>query len=252
MSGVSSIGGVNNYSEPLSTGKKINSAADDASGLTIAEKLEKEKTGLEVGASNAKDFNNLINVADGALGGITDSLQRIREISLKAMNGINNASDLSSMQAEIDQLMKGIEQTSTSTEFNTHKLLDGSMATMDVALNPDGSGSSIQLVNSTLESLGIGDYNVTGDFDIDDIDAALDMVTEARSGLGASSNALEYAMGNNTNNALSTLSALSNTEDADMAESVTDQKKADALNEYKNMMLKNNMVQESLVTKIFQ
>lgn len=250
MSAITSVSSVN-YGE-MSSGKKINSAADDSSGLAIAEKFEQESTGLEVGASNAQEGIHLINVADGALNGITDSLERVKELSLKAMNGIYGKEDLEIIQGEIESIMKGIQDTASSTEFNTHKLLDGSMASVDIVTNPDGTGSEIQLVNSTLESLGIADYDVTGDFDMSKIDDALDMVSNAKSNLGATSNGLQYAYNSNMNTSLETRGAQSRLEDLDFAEAISEKKKDEIMEEYRNNMLRRKMEQESMVTKILQ
>lgn len=251
MSGISSIGSGSDYGS-MASGQRINSAAEDASGLAIAEKLESQATGLDVGADNAQAGINVINVADGALSSITDSLQRMKELSLKAMNGTNGASELSIIQGEIDQIKEGIQQMASNTEFNSHKLLDGSMADMDIATNPDGTGSSIQLVNSTLESLGIADFDVTGDFDMTQLDGALDMVSDARSSLGATSNSLQYAYNNNVNASLETKGAKSKIEDLDFAKAISEQKKTEVFEEYRMNMIQKKMEQESLVTKIFQ
>lgn len=130
------------------------------------------------------------------------------------------------------------------------KLLDGSKADMDIASNPDGSGMKISLANSTLEALGIDGYNVTGNFDIGTIDNALNMVSESRSRIGASTNALEYAYQYNKNASLQQTSAQSTLEDLDIPEAVSDMKKNDLLEQYKNAMLKKQMEEESLVTKL--
>jgi len=251
---MSSITGVNsqmNYGT-IASGKKLNSAADGASELNIAKKLETQSNGLTVGADNAKTGNSALNVADGALSGIQDYLQRIKELSVKASNGLNSSSDKQAMQSEIDELMKGIQSTAKGTQFNTMSVLDGSMANMDIATNPDGTGMKIQMGNSTLEALGIDGYNVTGDFDMSRIDNALDMVSSARSGVGASSNALDYAASYNTNASLQQTGAQSKLEDLDIPQAISDMKKNEVLEDYKNTMLKQNMEQESLVTKLLQ
>ena len=178
MSAISGIQSNTDYAK-IASGKKINSAADGASELAIATKLETQSQAQDVGAANAKDGQSVLNIADGALSGVQDYLQRIREISVKALNGTNSASDLGAMQKEVDSLLQGIQSTAKGTEYNTMKLLDGSMADMDIATNPDGSGMKIGLANSTLEALGIDGYNVTGSFDLGSIDNALDMVSES-------------------------------------------------------------------------
>lgn len=251
MSTISSLNSSVDYGT-IASGKKINSAADDAAGLAISNKLESQADGLTTGAGNAKDGIAALNVADGALSGISDSLQRIRELSVKAMNGLNSASDLKSIQSEIGGLLEGIQQTSKGTQYNTKSLLDGSMATLDIANNPDGTGMSIKMVDSTLSSLGIEGYDVTKDFDIKDIDDAISKVNESRSSIGASTNALDYGYNYNTNTSLQTTGAQSRIEDLDVPKAISEVKKNEVLEEYKNAMLKSQMNQESLVTKLLQ
>ena len=82
----------------IASGKRINSAADDAAGLAIAQKMQREETGLSVGAQNAKAGIGALNVADGALDGVTDYLQRIRELAIRSMNGLNSADDKQSVK----------------------------------------------------------------------------------------------------------------------------------------------------------
>ncbi len=249
MSAISGIQSNTDYAK-IASGKKINSAADGASELAIATKLETQSQAQDVGAANAKDGQSVLNIADGALSGVQDYLQRIREISVKALNGTNSASDLGAMQKEVDSLLQGIQSTAKGTEYNTMKLLDGSMADMDIATNPDGSGMKIGLANSTLEALGIDGYNVTGSFDLGSIDNALEMVSESRSKIGASTNALEYAYQYNKDASLQQTSAQSRLEDLDVPEAVSDMKKNDLLEQYKNAMLKKQMDEESLVSKL--
>lgn len=251
MSSITSINSNINYGT-IASGRKLNSAADGASELTIANKLESQSKGLEAGASNAKESNGVLNIADGALSGIQDYLQRIKEISVKASNGLNSASDLGAMQSEISEYMKGIQNIAKGTEYNTMKILDGSMASMDIASNPDGSGMQIQMANSTLEALGIDGYDVTSKFDMNRIDKALDMVSNSRSNLGASSNALDYTYSYNTNASLQLTSAQSSLEDLDIPKAISEMKKNEVLEDYKNTMLRKQMEQESLVTKIMQ
>lgn len=251
MNSIGRVGAGADYGQ-IASGKRINSAADDAAGLAIAEKLESQSNGLKTGAQNAEAGKNALNIADGAMGGITDYLQRIKELSVKASNGLNSSADLKAIQKEIDQNLAGIQDIAKGTEYNTMKLLDGSKADMELATNPDGSGMKIQMANSTLEALGIDGYNVTGKFDMSKIDNALKMVSESRSTIGASINGLEYASSYGQNAALQQTSAQSRLEDLDIPKAVTEMKKNKVLEEYKNVMMKKKMEEESLVTKILQ
>lgn len=237
--------GVSTDYSQIASGKRINSAADDASGLAIAEKMESQSSGLDVGAANAQSGKDALNIADGALGGINDYLQRIYELSVKASNGLNSGSDLNSMQKEVDQLMQGITEMASNTEYNTMKLIDGSMADMSLATNPDGTGQSIKMANATLESLGIDGYDLTGDFDINRITSAMDKVNEARSAGGATTNALDYAINSNKYASQNTTAAQSRIEDLDIPKAISEQKKNEVIDEYQMMMQKQKMEDES-------
>lgn len=245
MAGITGVIGSNTSLDlygNLAAGKRINKAADDASGLAIAEKLKEQSTGLTAGASNAKSGIDALNVADGALGSIHDSLQRIYELSVKASNtAVYSASDIGSMQKEISGLLEGIQGYAKGTEYNQKKLLDGSMADMQLATNPNGTGQSIKMQNSTLGALGIDGYDVTGKFDINRITKAIDMVSKSRSAIGASTNALESAYNYNVYTSQNTTAAQSGIEDLDMAQAVSDQKKNSLLDSYQNMMQKQKM-----------
>ena len=111
--------------QKLSSGKRINSAADDAAGLAIAQKLLKQTNGLNAGVYNARTSQNMLNVAEGAMGSVTDMLQRVNELSIQAANGTNSSSDRGAIQAEIDQLTQEIDRVSATTKFNESYLLKG-------------------------------------------------------------------------------------------------------------------------------
>ena len=249
MSGVQSVG---NYGE-IASGKAINKAADGASELAIGKKLEAEEGGLNQGAQNISDAKDSLKVADGALDQITDYLQRVRELSIKAMNGLNSDDEKEAIQTEINGLMEGIEEIAKDTQYNEKNLLDGSFATMEVASNPDGKGMSIKMDNATLSALGIDDYDVTKpDFDITKIDKALEKITSDRSDIGSQTNALEYAYKSNLNTAENVLASRSKMEDLDIGKAVTEQKKNEVINDYQTLLLKKKEEEDSMVTKLFQ
>lgn len=252
MSSMSVTNGIYNSYSHISSGRRINTAADDAAGLAIGQKMQKEERGLNVGAQNAREGMGALNVADGALGGVVDYLQRIRDLALRSMNGLASASDKQYYQNEIDQLKEGIQSMSKTTSLNEQKLLDGSMADMHLATNPDGSGMRIGMANSTLEALGIADFNVTGKFSLDDIDDAISKVSSQRSSLGASTNRLEHAYNYNTVASLEQLSSRSRIEDLDMPKAISDKQKEDLLSQYRNLMLKKQMNDDAMVLKLFQ
>lgn len=230
------VSGINNQVaasyEKLSSMKQINKAADNAAGLAIVSKMESQTNGYEVGERNAQTGQDLLKTADSALGSITDSLQRIRELSVQASNAIYTPEDKAAIQEEISGLMAGIQGVAKNTEFNTLKLLDGSMADLQLATNPEGNGMKIQMANATLEALGIEDYDVTGNFDISQIDKAIEMVTSARSSLGASSNAIEHTISYSQIASENLTAASSRIEDLDAAKEVSEMKKNEIIQQY--------------------
>lgn len=245
------ISSVGNYGQ-IASGKKINTAADGAAELAIGKKMEAQETGLNQGAENINETKDALNIADGAMGQITDTLERIHELSVKASNGLMGDDDKKAIQTEISGLLDNIKDLSKNTQYNEKNLLDGSYATMDVASNPDGKGMKIELANNTLEALGIDGYDVTGDFDIKKIEDALNKVNKDRSSIGAQTNALEYAYNSNLNTAENTLSARSKLEDLDIPKAVTEKKKNEVLQDYKLLMQKKQAQEDERITKLFQ
>lgn len=114
--------------ERLSSGLRINASADDPSGLAISESLQAQVNGLDAGVRSVQDANNALNVADGALQAISDILQRVRSLVVKANSDFESASDKANLQAEINQLTLEIDKIAQNTEFNGKKLLDGSLS----------------------------------------------------------------------------------------------------------------------------
>ena len=234
----------------LVSGKRINSAADDAAGLAISEKLLAQTNGYSVGTNNAADGINLMNVADGALSTMQDSLQRIRELAVQAGNGIYSVSDKEMIQMEIDGLKASIQDAAKGTEFNAMKLLDGSMADISLATNPSGGGLSIQMDNSTLESLGIADFSVTGKFSLDDIDNAIKAVSKARSRMGAKTNALNHTINYNENAGLNLMAANSRIRDTEYGSAIINRNRDQILSQYRMFAMKAQMNQHAGVLKL--
>ena len=256
MSGISLISGYsyNSYTDygKFASGKQIQSAADGAAELAIIQKEDAQARGYEVGADNIAAGKDLLNVADGAMAGITEQLQRMRELAVQASNtAVLSDSDRESIQAEIDQLKQGISDITTQTTFNTKPLLDGSNQELNIMRDGNGNSSAIELPNTMLQELGIADFDVTGDFDISDIDKALEKVIAGRSKVGAQTNALEYAYNYNKNTGLNTIGAKSRLEDLDVSQAISDLKKNQLLQEYSMHMQKKRMEDEANRMKSF-
>ena len=140
--------------ERLSSGYRINRAADDAAGLAISEKMKTQIAGLEQASRNASDGISVIQTAEGALVEVETMLQRMRELSVQASNGVNTDEDRAALQDEIDQLKDEINRVSTTTEFNTKKLLNG---TVDRRSYSDHA--NVELI-SLSDSVNSGDYTM--------------------------------------------------------------------------------------------
>lgn len=138
----------------LSSGLRINSAKDDAAGLAISTRFTSQIKGLNVAVRNAGDGIALAQTAEGALGSINDSLQRIRELAVQSANATNSDVDRDALQSEVDQLVSEISRTADETDFNGRKLLDGSFsATFQVGANA-GQTVDVSIAELTADKLG--------------------------------------------------------------------------------------------------
>ena len=137
--------------EKLSSGYKINRAADDAAGLSISEKMRKQIRGLDQASTNAQDGISAVQTAEGALTEVHSMLQRMNELATQAANGTNSSSDRSSIQDEIDQLTTEIDRVAETTKFNETYLLKGNGKTSNVKVNAKDAG-----IEGTLTGVGTG------------------------------------------------------------------------------------------------
>lgn len=162
--------------ERLSSGLRINSAKDDAAGLAISTRFSSQSRGLAVAIRNAGDGISLAQTAEGALGSMTDSLQRIRELALQAANGTNSDTDRQALNAEAQQLIAEITRTADQTNFNGRKLLDGSFQNTGFQVGANaGDTIGISIGELTAANLGaseqaglsaIGSDNALGNGDL--------------------------------------------------------------------------------------
>lgn len=250
MSGISAINRINTTSPYLyghiASGNRLMSAADGASDLAFVEKEKSQVTGYNTGTKNLSDGISLLNTSDSALGSITDSLQRIRSLALQSTNATLNNSNRQEIQKEIEHLKQGIEHVATQSRFNGMNILDGSQNN-GVRLVADADGASVTVnhsVNSTLESLGIADFDVTKGFDLQAIDDALAKVTSSRSSLGAQSNALEHAINYNDYASVNLTASQSRMGDSDIAKMVQELKHQQTLQSVSVMLQKKKMEQQ--------
>src|ERR1700741_1413837 len=183
--------------ERLSSGYRINRAADDAAGLAISERLRAQVKGLSQAQRNAQDAVSLVQTAEGALTEVHSMLQRIRELAVQYKNGSLSTADQTSIQSEVNHLASEVERIGTSSEFNGIKLLNAAATvTFQVGAN-DGE----QIVVSTI-SLGsaVGAtalaLTAAGTTDITEIDAGINAVSTQRAEFGAVQNRLEHTLNN--------------------------------------------------------
>lgn len=247
MSGISGISGSDYgyYTQSLASGSRINKAADDASGMAILQEEERQTRGLEVGKENMESAKSALNIADGATDQITDNLQRMRELAVKASNGLLSDEDKSYIQDEIEGLKQGIAEIADRTNFNGVPLLnneDGSV--FKVATGVDGGEKGFSTINATIEALGIADFDVTGDFDIKQIDEAISTINKGRANLGAQTNSFEAAINYNNNVIYNTTAAASRTGDTDYGDYVQKLQKQRTLNDVQLAMQKKRQEDE--------
>lgn len=191
--------------EKLSSGFRINRAGDDAAGLAISEKMRGQIRGLNMASKNAQDGISLIQTAEGALAETHAILQRMRELAVQSANDTNTDKDRQELQKEVDQLIAEIDRIANNTEFNTKKLLDGSLSGSGNALIfhiGANAGQNIKLdINSmTASGLGVSGVNIStqsgADTAITTIQNAIDKVSSERAKLGAYQNRLEHTINN--------------------------------------------------------
>ena len=148
----------------LSSGQKVNSAADDAAGLAIASRMTAQIRGLAMAVKNSNDSMSLAATAEGAMEEVTNMLQRIRELAVQSANGTMNDSDRSSLDAEVQALKAEIDRVANTTQFNSQNLLDGSYnATFQIG---DKAGQTVGLEIGSVQTkdLGMGASSSGGEF----------------------------------------------------------------------------------------
>ncbi|MDR1702156.1 MAG: flagellin [Sporomusaceae bacterium] len=187
--------------EKLSSGLRINKAADDAAGLAISEKMRGQIRGLDMAAKNGQDGVSLIQTAEGGMQTIENMLQRMRELAVQSSNDTNTSADRVQIQTEVAALISEVDRISTQSEFNTMKLLNGSYAgkhfhigsnsNQSVSVNIDAMmAASLGIAATSIDLLSQGGANKA----ISTIQLAIDSVSSARAKLGAIQNRLEYSI----------------------------------------------------------
>lgn len=227
--------------ERLSSGKKINSAADDAAGFAIAERMTAQVRGLNMATKNANDGLAMLSTIENATNDVTDMLQRIRELAVQAANDTNGTSDRTYLQTEVDSLVAEINRVSTDTVYNDTVVLDGNLAGSiqvgtDAGQTIDFAIDSIDANTLGVDALDLSDATNAATA-LTAIDTAIEQVAGNRAGYGALSNRLEYTVSNLMNVAEFTTAARSRIEDADFAAESARLAKAQVLQQTGTAML---------------
>jgi len=214
-------------SEKLSSGYKINRAADDAAGLAISEKMRRQIRGLNQASDNAQDGISAVQTAEGALGEVQDMLQRMSELAIKASNDTLTSADRSYIQAEINQLTSEIGRTASATTFNEQSLLNGEFTGKKLQVGTEAASVNqitVSIAAMTATGLGVKGLSVSGTDGtnarntISTIKSAINKISKQRADLGAVQNRLEHTIKNLDNIAENTTAAESQIRDTDMAE----------------------------------
>jgi flagellin len=208
--------------EKLSSGYRINRAADDAAGLSISEKMRSQIRGLNKASSNAQDGISAIQTAEGALNEAHSILQRMNELATQAANDTNTTVDRNAIQSEINALTSEVSRIASTTQFNTQNLLDGTFSSKNLqvgALNGQKIAIDIDTMNAaalSVNALCVSTFAHAGKA-MSAVQKAIEKVSKQRSSLGALQNRLEHTVNNLDNVAENTQTAESRIRDTDMA-----------------------------------
>ncbi len=240
--------------ERLSTGKRINSSKDDAAGLAISTKMTSEIRGLSAAVRNANDGISLAQTAEGALGEITNIVQRFRELAVQSANGTLTDDDRTGIQAEVDQLFSQYEDITNRTSFNGTQLLDGTATTVDIQTgSKSGETVTITLTDASTLLTAAPDLSTQAGADtaLGDIDTALTTLATDRASLGGVQNRLEASISTLTTSITNLTEARSRVEDADFSAESTALAKAQILSQASTAMLAQaNQSQQGVLSLI--
>ena len=232
--------------EKLSSGYRINRAADDAAGLAISEKMRSQIRGLDRASTNAQDGISVVQTAEGALNEVHSMLQRMNELATQAANDTNTSQDRSQIKLEIEQLTSEIDRVQSTTQFNTMNLLDGQFTGKELQVGSiSGQTISISIGNMNSTSLGIRETGKALDVSSNTaagkamckIQLAIDKVSTQRATLGAVQNRLEHTIANLDNVSENTQAAESRIRDTDMAKEMVQWSKNNILQQAGQSML---------------
>ena len=255
----------------LSSGLRVNSAKDDAAGLAIAERMNTQVRGMNVAIRNANDGISMAQTAEGALGKVSDSLQRMRELAIQARNATNNTADKLSLDKEFGELSKEIQRVLDGTTFNGKSLLSTDAGTQSFQIGANTSANDmIDIVTTNMaadaeitiiagtDNTGLGRSELTStdvaDIGtvIDNIDIAISRINSERASLGASQNRFDAVISNLMISAESQAAARGRIMDADFAAETSNLSRAQILQQAGNAMVAQANQLPQQVLKLLQ
>jgi flagellin len=275
---------VNKTMEKLSSGMRINRAGDDAAGLAISEKMRGQIKGLNMATKNGQDSISLIQTAEGALNESHSILQRMRELAVQSANDTNTDADRTQIQKEMDRLRQELDRISTTTEFNTKKLINGDfidnplsfhiganedqVVTLNIndmgaeslgvigyeevtVTNPDTGETTTRRVASETEAISVKS-SADAEIAITEINNAIESVSDERSKFGALQNRLEHTINNLRVSSENLQAAESRIRDTDMASEMVNLSKDKIISQSGNAMLAQANAQPQGVLQLLQ
>jgi len=260
------IYGINNSTDQMSnltlqlqTGKRINSAKDDASGLAIANQLRSQHEGLGQAIRNINEAVSLTNTADGALEEYTNILMQAREKASQAVSDSNSDESRAALEADVKELMKSADEIAKQTSFNGIKLLDGTFTDKKFQTGAyAGQTTSITIDNVDTATLGIDDASIdlttgTGaEAALTSIDAAMKTLDGVRSSIGSVTQGLESRLRNNTTTQINVQKSESNIRNVDEAQARADLAKWDIRNQAATFAFQMSQRTQSNILRLFQ
>jgi flagellin len=240
----------------LSSGLRVNSAKDDAAGLAIAERMDTQTRGMNVAIRNANDGISLAQTAEGALGAISNNLQRMRELAVQAANGSNNSADIQSLDNEFQLLAQENTRVANSTTFNGTSVIGttGTTFSFQIGANAVAANDTLAVTGSSYSgtATSLGSANSTALAQISLLDADIDTVTSARATWGATQNRFDTVITNLRVGAENSAAARGRIMDADYAAETANLSRAQVLQQAGTAMVAQANASPQMVLQLLK